>query len=191
MESRQHLWSAAGGKLVIDLECLYHHKDDHPLRSVDVMMQRTYLRLFVAIDPGFAGFAGAVEGLARSLNAAVVDAEPEFVAQLVGSPIWLGFGSDTVAERYLITKEIHCHGSTRLLVVFMLGSPSKNPPEENARRHEYCGETYDRSRDAAGGGPPIVCAKLVAPAPVCLGCVDGNAETPFGTPNPQLGPLPK
>ena len=61
-------------------------------------------------------------------------------------------------------------------------------PNQLALEHNR-GGTYDRSKDAADCCPPIVCAKLVEPAPVCRGCVDGNADMPFGAPKPQLGPL--
>jgi len=37
----------------------------------------------------------------------------------------------------------------------------------------------------------MVCAKLEVPGAFCLGCAAGKAETPFGAPNPQLGPLPE
>lgn len=84
------------------------------------MTQTKCLRSLVAIDPGLVGFADVVDDFARLLNA-VVDAEREFVAQLVGLPIWLGFDSDTVVERYLIRKEIHYHEGTRPSVEFMLG----------------------------------------------------------------------
>lgn len=113
--------SAVVEKLTIDLECLYHRNHDHPLHSVDVMMQIRVLRLPVAIDLGLAGFADVVESFARLLNVVAVAAEPEFVARLVGLPIWLGYGFDTVVERYLIRKEIHCHDACPS-VEFMLDS---------------------------------------------------------------------
>jgi len=76
------------------------------------MLQIRRLRSFVAIDPAVAGFADVAEGFVRLLNAVVVDAEPVFVARLVGLPIWLGFGSDTVVGNCLIRKEIHYREDT-------------------------------------------------------------------------------
>lgn len=52
-------------------------------------------------------------------------------------------------------------------------------------------ETYVKSRGVAGWEPPIVCAKLLLAAPVCLDCVFGSPGAPFtGPPNAQLVPLP-
>ena len=52
-------------------------------------------------------------------------------------------------------------------------------------------ETYVKSRGVAGWEPPIVCAKLLLAAPVCLDCVFGSPGVPFtGPPNAQLVPLP-
>lgn len=57
---------------------------------------------------------------------------------------------------------------------------------------DLLGETNVRSRGVAGWEPPIVCAKLLLAAPVCLDCcVFKGPGAPFaGPPNPQLVPLP-
>ena len=52
-------------------------------------------------------------------------------------------------------------------------------------------ETHVKSRGVAGWEPPIVCAKLLLDAPVCLDCVFGSPGAPFtGPPNAQLVLLP-
>lgn len=53
------------------------------------------------------------------------------------------------------------------------------------------GNTYDRSKGVAGWEPPIVCAKLLLAAPVCLACTPVNPGAPFtGAPYPHEAPLP-
>ncbi len=137
--SRQRWWSAAVEKLTVDLECLYHRNDDHLLRSLDVMLQIICLRSVVVTDPGLVGYADVVEGFVRLLGVVDLDAAPGFVALLFGSPIWLGFGSDTAVERYPIRKGIHYHDGARPSVEFMRSPHQRIRIRNDARIHNTAG----------------------------------------------------
>lgn len=141
--SRQHWWSAVVEKLTVDLECLYHRNDDHLLRSLDVMLQIICLRSVVVTDPGLAGYADVVEGFVRLLDVVDLDAAPGFVALLFGLPIWLGFGSDTAVERYLIRKGIHYHDGARPSVEFMRSPHRRNHIRNDAKIHKEARLTID------------------------------------------------